>query len=165
MSEGYLLTTAAGLVQVRFEAGVLVRIHLMTFEPREGEGVLEMKPSPVPGTPQARFVAELDSYLRGLSPRFDCVFRLRGTPFQILVWTALRGIPYGRTTTYGDLARAIGHPQAVRAVGRALGANPLPILLPCHRVVARDGIGGFSADPGWKRWLLEMEGRCVGENR
>jgi O-6-methylguanine DNA methyltransferase len=84
---------------------------------------------------------------------------LSGTGFQRQVWDALRQIPPGKTSSYGALARQIGRPKAVRAVGGACGANPLPVLIPCHRVLAADGrLGGFSGGLDWKRLLLAAEG-------
>lgn len=82
----------------------------------------------------------------------------RGTKFQQSVWAALRRIPLGQTQSYGDVAAAIGHPNAVRAVGGACGANPIPLLIPCHRVLAaHNKIGGFSGGLPWKRKLLARE--------
>jgi len=81
------------------------------------------------------------------------------TEFQKSVWRALRKIHRGQTKSYGEIARAIGKPKAVRAVGGACGANPIPVLVPCHRVLAANGkIGGFSGRLGWKRKLLAKEG-------
>ena len=81
-----------------------------------------------------------------------------GTDFQRRVWDATRRIPIGSVWSYGDLARAIGAPGASRAVGNALGANPVPLLIPCHRVIQSDrSIGGFSGGLAWKRFLLEHE--------
>jgi len=81
------------------------------------------------------------------------------TEFQKSVWRALRKIRRGRTKSYGEIARAIGKPKAVRAVGGACGANPIPVLVPCHRVLAANGkIGGFSGGLNWKRRLLTREG-------
>ncbi len=81
-----------------------------------------------------------------------------GTPFQQSVWRAIIEIPYGNWTTYGALARRIGKPRAARAVGMALGANPVSIVAPCHRVLAANGgLGGFSAGLHWKKRLLELE--------
>ena len=81
------------------------------------------------------------------------------TEFQKSVWRALRKIRRGQTKSYGEIARAIGKPKAVRAVGGACGANPIPVLVPCHRVLAANGkIGGFSGGLGWKRSLLKREG-------
>ncbi|RMF77834.1 MAG: MGMT family protein, partial [Nitrospirae bacterium] len=81
-----------------------------------------------------------------------------GTPFERAVWLALAAIPPGTTWSYGELAAHLGRPRAARAVGRALGRNPLPVLLPCHRVVAAAGPGGFRPGLAWKRYLLRLEG-------
>jgi len=82
-----------------------------------------------------------------------------GTAFQRQVWQALLRIPCGQTCSYSELAAAVKNPAAVRAVGRACGANPIPILIPCHRVLAKGGgLGGFSAGLAWKRLLLQREG-------
>jgi methylated-DNA-[protein]-cysteine S-methyltransferase len=84
---------------------------------------------------------------------------LEGTDFQRKVWAAIEKIPLGKTKTYGELAEQIGHPGASRAVGAACGANPLPLFVPCHRVLAANGkIGGFSGGLGVKKLLLRMEG-------
>jgi len=80
------------------------------------------------------------------------------TPFQQKVWKALRAIPPGETRTYAQIAAAVGHPGAARAVGQACGANPIPVLIPCHRVLAsHGGLGGFSAGLAWKKLLLKRE--------
>jgi O-6-methylguanine DNA methyltransferase len=81
-----------------------------------------------------------------------------GTPFQKKVWRALKTIPRGATRTYGEIAAAIGQPGAARAVGAACGANPLPLFIPCHRIVAKNGLGGFGSGLPWKVLLLKMEG-------
>lgn len=82
-----------------------------------------------------------------------------GTDFQRRVWLDLRSIPPGRTKTYAEVARSIGRPKAMRAVGQACGANPIPVLIPCHRVVAaQGGLGGFSGPAAWKIKLLNREG-------
>lgn len=84
---------------------------------------------------------------------------LSATAFQRAVWDAIKRIPPGRTCSYGELAARIGRPRAARAVGQACGANPWPLLVPCHRVLAADGtVGGFSAGLEWKRRLLQIEG-------
>ena len=86
----------------------------------------------------------------------------RATPFQQSVWQAMARIAPGSCRTYGDIAREVGRPRAVRAVGQACGANPIPVLIPCLRVLAAGyGLGGFSADPAWKRRLLEREGWTI----
>ncbi len=84
---------------------------------------------------------------------------LGGTEFQRLVWKRLQAIPSGRTCTYGDIAKEIGRPKASRAVGAACGANPVPLFIPCHRVVgAKGSMTGFSCGIGYKRQLLKLEG-------
>ena len=107
----------------------------------------------------------VSAVLRVLSGRLPEVLPpldIKGTPFQKAVWQALREIPLGQTRSYGDIARAIGRPLATRAVGGACGANPIPLLVPCHRVLAANGkIGGFSGGLDWKRRLLASEGVCV----
>ncbi len=96
--------------------------------------------------------------LAGKAPRLLPPLDLSsGTTFQQRVWQALRRIPLGHTSTYAQVARAVGSPRAVRAVGGACGANPVPVLIPCHRVVASHGLGGFSGGLAWKRLLLERE--------
>ncbi|MFM7063088.1 MAG: methylated-DNA--[protein]-cysteine S-methyltransferase [Actinomycetes bacterium] len=87
---------------------------------------------------------------------------LRGTAFQLDVWSALRQVPAGTTVTYGELAAAAGHPAAVRAVGTACGANPVAVVVPCHRVLPADGsLGGFRCGPDRKAALLRREGAAA----
>lgn len=86
-------------------------------------------------------------------------YDISGTPFQVAVWRELCKIPYGRTISYAKLAKRVGRPKAVRAVANACGANPLPIIIPCHRVIASDGtIGGYSGGISKKKHLLAKEG-------
>lgn len=102
---------------------------------------------------------QLSEYFAGARTHFDLPLRLRGSDFQCQVWEALSRIPYGQALSYGELARALGRPGAARAVGQANGANPIPIVIPCHRVVATNGgLGGFSGGLETKRWLLAHEG-------
>ncbi len=106
----------------------------------------------------AHVSAQLDAYFAGRRRGFDLTLSPRGTPFQRLVWDALRDVPYGTTTTYGALARRIGRPKASRAVGLANGHNPLPIVVPCHRVIGADGsLTGFGGGLAAKRLLLDLE--------
>lgn len=103
-------------------------------------------------------VAELRAYFDGRLREFKVGIDLRGTDFQVRVWRKLAEIPYGQTWTYGELARRVGRPGASRAVGAANGANPLPLILPCHRVVASGGkLGGFGGGLDAKRRLLAFE--------
>lgn len=102
---------------------------------------------------------QLEEYFQGTRRQFDLPLAPRGTPFQLEVWKALASIPYGRTMSYGQLAAQLRRPSAMRAVGAANGRNPLPIVVPCHRVIGADGgLTGFSGGISIKRMLLEIEG-------
>ena len=102
---------------------------------------------------------ELLEYLAGKRRDFDLPLAPKGTSFQQRVWSALGDIPYGRTITYGELARRVGCPGGSRAVGQANHRNPLPILLPCHRVVGANGtLTGYGGGLALKQWLLRLEG-------
>lgn len=102
--------------------------------------------------------AQLDAYFAGTLTTFSLPLELHGTPFQQRVWSALRSIPFGRTTSYGALARALGQPGAMRAVGLANGRNPISIVVPCHRVIGTDGsLTGYGGGLERKRWLLAHE--------
>jgi methylated-DNA-[protein]-cysteine S-methyltransferase len=106
---------------------------------------------------------QLDEYFAGRRREFDLPLRPEGTGFQRAVWDSLRDVGYAHTTTYADLARAIGRPGAARAVGAALGRNPLPIVVPCHRVVGADGgLTGFGGGIAMKRFLLDLEANARG---
>jgi O-6-methylguanine DNA methyltransferase len=102
---------------------------------------------------------QLTEYFAGKRREFDLELAPYGTDFQLRVWDALRAIPFGAVRNYGDIAHAIGQPHASRAVGQANGRNPIPIVIPCHRVIAADGtIGGYSAGLKIKFKLLALEG-------
>ena len=106
----------------------------------------------------ADVIAQLDAYFERRLRSFGLTLRPRGTPFQLRVWEALRAIPYGETRSYSEVARGIGKPDAVRAVGAANGANPLPIVVPCHRVLGANGsLTGFGGGLRVKRFLLDLE--------
>jgi methylated-DNA-[protein]-cysteine S-methyltransferase len=109
-------------------------------------------------------LSSLEAFFSGEEPGADALpLDLRGTPFQRQVWQELLAIPRGSTVSYGELARRLGKPRAARAVGQAVGANPIPLLIPCHRVIAGNGaLGGFSSGLERKRWLLEHEGVTMG---
>ncbi|WP_271680817.1 methylated-DNA--[protein]-cysteine S-methyltransferase [Thermomonas mangrovi] len=108
--------------------------------------------------------AQLREYFAGERRAFDLPLAPRGTPFQLQVWQALAGIPYGSTVSYAQLAQAVGNPEAMRAVGAANGRNPLPIVLPCHRVIGADGaLVGFGGGLPVKQQLLRLEGALPGE--
>jgi methylated-DNA-[protein]-cysteine S-methyltransferase len=106
---------------------------------------------------------QLAEYFAGSRQVFDLPLAPAGTPFQLAVWRALQKIAYGRTTSYGQLARELGHAGGARAVGLANGANPLPVIVPCHRVIGADGsLTGFGGGLPIKQALLRLEGAaCV----
>ena len=101
--------------------------------------------------------SQLDDYFDGLRKNFDLPLEPPGTKFQQRVWSMFEQIPYGKTITYGEIAKALG--SSARAVGTACGANPIPVIIPCHRVVAANDMGGYSGDGGvkTKRALLHLE--------
>lgn len=111
---------------------------------------------PAPDLEQAR--VEIQEYIAGERREFGVPFHIRVTPFQFKVLEAISAIPYGATATYGELAARLGAADAARAVGAACAANPIPLIIPCHRVVAAAGLGGYGGGPALKRKLLEHEG-------
>lgn len=144
-------------------AGDASGLRLIGF-PRE-----RMKREPQPGwredrEPFTEAVRQLDAYFAGELTGFDLQLAPQGTPFQLSVWRALRQIPYGQTLSYGELARVIGRPKASRAVGAANGSNPLPIVVPCHRVIGSTGkLTGFGGGLDIKAALLALEGVPTGK--
>lgn len=102
---------------------------------------------------------QIGEYFAGQRKRFDLPYRLEGTEFQKKVWTALAKIPYGKTVSYGEQARSIGNPKAVRAVGGTNGLNPISIIVPCHRVIGASGkLTGYGGGILNKEFLLKLEG-------
>jgi methylated-DNA-[protein]-cysteine S-methyltransferase len=105
------------------------------------------------------WVQQLEQYFSGTRRQFEGVLVPTGTDFQQKVWQALQTIPYGQTVSYLELARTLGNERAVRAVGRANGRNPIAIVIPCHRVIGRDGrLTGYGGGLWRKEWLLRHEG-------
>ncbi len=148
------IDTPIGRLVLESDGDVLISLRLPN-DPRpvpESEG--EAATSPV--LDQA--ATELLEYFAGRRRIFDVAVELDGTAFQRQVWSELSRIPYGETISYGELARRIGRPGASRAVGQANGHNPVPIIVPCHRVVASSGIGGYGGGLPVKRALIEREG-------
>ena len=115
-------------------------------------------PSSEPSVLLRRAKEEIDQYFRGQRKTFDIPIRLEGTAFQKKVWEALRQIPYGETRSYGEIAAAVGNPKACRAVGGANNKNPVLLLVPCHRVIGKNGsLVGFGCGLEAKQILLELE--------
>ena len=127
----------------------------------DGEAVVSIHfgrvgPSNVPAG--HKVIRQLEEYFDGKRKTFDVPLALRGNPFQLSCWNALREIAYGETRSYSEIARVIGRPAAVRAVGAANGANPIPIIIPCHRVIGSNGaLTGFGGGLDVKRRLLDFE--------
>jgi methylated-DNA-[protein]-cysteine S-methyltransferase len=108
--------------------------------------------------PFAALATQLEEYFAGRRETFDVSLQMHGTPFERRVWSALREIPYGETTSYGELASRIGQPTGARAVGLANGRNPIAVIVPCHRVIGADGsLTGYGGGLERKRILLELE--------
>jgi len=133
--------------------------HLLYLDfPLNGETV---SPHPSWQLDQSRFereIAQLEAYFAGKRKEFDIPLKLNGTDFNQRVWTALTQIPFGDVITYGELARRIGQPEGAQAVGNANGRNPIPIIVPCHRVIAaKNNIGGFTGGVEKKQFLLQLE--------
>ena len=127
-------------------------IHEIKFTDRERK--IERN---VPST-LLRCKKQLENYFDGKMKSFELPLYLDGTPFQKKVWSALIKIPYGKTVSYSDIAKKIKNKNAVRAVGSANGKNKFPILIPCHRVISKNGtLGGYSSGERIKKWLLEHE--------
>jgi len=109
---------------------------------------------------------QVDEYLNGNRKEFDMPLLMVGTEFQKRVWNALRRVPYGATSTYGQIAEAIGSPKAVRAVGNANSVNPISIIVPCHRIIGGDGgLVGYGGGLSVKRRLLELERSNLADRR
>lgn len=110
----------------------------------------------------SRAVSQLEEYFSGQRREFTVPLVLAGTEFQCRVWSELMNIPYGVTVSYAELARRVGNPAGVRAVAAAVGANPLSIFVPCHRIVGSDGsLTGYAGGLGTKRFLLDLEHQSI----
>ena len=153
------LASPAGNVMVEVDqTGALVRI---IFGNEAGAGASRWRGTTAVLNPSRcmHVTRQLEEYFAGKRQRFELDLALDGTPFQLDIWHELEKIPYGKTISYGELARRAGHPGAARAAGSANGRNPIPIVIPCHRVIAADGsLGGYSAGTGIKQALLRLEG-------
>lgn len=144
----FRVETALVLLAVRTEDGCVREIRFHESVDRPPDGRVEES-----------VAAELTDYATGRRKVFSVPVRPEGTDFERRVWTALRGIPYGETRSYGSIANSIGDPRGARAVGLANGRNPIPIIIPCHRVIGSDGtLTGFGGGLDLKRRLLELEG-------
>jgi O-6-methylguanine DNA methyltransferase len=141
----FLAASTKGLVRLEFEARML-RLNPNTTQLHESKSTL------------APYWRELNEYFSGQRREFSFPLDLRGTEFQLACWHALLEIPYGETRSYRDIAQAIGHPHAYRAVGMSNNRNPVAIVVPCHRVIASSGsLCGYGGGLDIKRKLLDLE--------
>ena len=141
----FLAASAKGLVRLEFETRVM-KLDSGSIDLRESKSAL------------APYLRELDEYFARERREFSFPLDLRGTDFQLACWHALLDIPYGETRSYADIARAIGHPHAYRAVGMSNNRNPVAIVVPCHRVIASSGsLCGYGGGLDLKRRLLDLE--------
>lgn len=157
------IETAIGPIQLAATETGLCKIALGDETPESFEAWLTRHVGPAVPAPETtaleRAAEQLKAYLEGELEAFDLPLDLRGTPFQKMVWNTVATLPFGRTTTYGQIASQIGKPNASRAVGAANGANPLPIIVPCHRVIGGNGdLCGYGGGLHIKRTLLDLEG-------
>ena len=138
----------------------VIQVVLPNGHHRWANEVMEMHYHTIPDSPRCDdVVRQLDEYFQGKRQTFDLPLKPEGTVFQKTVWAALRIIPYGTTISYKQLAERIGSPESVRAVGRANATNPIPIIVPCHRVIGADGsLTGFGGGLPLKELLLKLEG-------
>jgi O-6-methylguanine DNA methyltransferase len=149
-----VIQTDLGVFEASYTDRGICAIRFPSPARRTSDGRVDVLPTHV-----RNLAGQLKDYARGRPVAFRVPLDLdAGTAFQRKVWRALQSIPRGQTRSYGWIARKIGHPRAARAVGMACGANPVPIVVPCHRVIASDGsLGGFSNGLGWKKRLLTLE--------
>lgn len=153
----YWRETVFGRIGVEEEDGFLTRIQL----PGRGEGEAQASEPPV----VREAFRQLEAYFAGALTVFELPLNPKGTPFMLRVWEALRRVPYGSTASYKAIAEAVGNPRACRAVGLANNRNPLPIVIPCHRIVGSDGsLVGYAGGLGMKERLLLLE-RSQGATR
>ena len=151
----FVCATAAGVCLVEF-----VSRRMLETELRDLQRLLTARVVPGENAHTRQAVRELDEYFRGERRVFDVPLDTPGSPFQQRVWQALRAIPFGHTGSYGEQARVLGRPEAVRAVAAANGQNRVAIIVPCHRVIGRDGsLVGYGGGLARKQWLLEHEAR------
>ncbi|MGE7949775.1 methylated-DNA--[protein]-cysteine S-methyltransferase [Lysinibacillus sp. NPDC093688] len=148
----YIVASDDGLVYIGTPNAPFEEVEVWAKKPFKGYRFEESKEK------LQRYVKQLSAYFNKELTAFDLPIHVKGTPFQLAVWDALKELPYGITTTYSDIAHRIGNPKAVRAVGSAIGANPILAIIPCHRVIGKDGkLTGFRSGLAMKEFLLELE--------
>ena len=160
MGYGQYFDTSIGRLYLEVEEGCLVR--LSSLKKDKAGNLLREESEETTLELAERIRREVAEYLEGKRTSFDIPIHTKGTPFQEKVWAALRGIPYGETRTYGQIAVTVGSPKGARAVGMACNRNPILLFTPCHRVIGSTGeLVGFAGGLEVKKRLLELEGAAV----
>lgn len=150
----YLMGSPIGCLHLKATEDALVELSFL-------EENINQKSKPSSGIID-RAIEQLKQYFEGDRTAFDLPLDPDGTEFQLQVWDLLKEIPFGTTTTYSRLSQKMGNPKAIRAIGKANGQNPIPIIIPCHRVIgANNNLIGYSGGIENKRWLLKHEGSLL----
>ncbi|KOS62315.1 methylated-DNA--[protein]-cysteine S-methyltransferase [Lysinibacillus agricola] len=148
----YIVASDEGLVYIGTPNAPFEEVEVWAKKPFKGYRFEENKEK------LQGYVKQFTAYFNKELTEFNLPIHVKGTPFQLAVWDALKELPYGATTTYSDIAHRIGNPKAVRAVGSAIGANPILAIIPCHRVIGKNGkLTGFRSGLAMKEFLLELE--------
>jgi len=148
----YMVASDEGLVYIGTPNAPFEEVEVWAKKPFKGFRFEENKAKLQP------YIKQFTAYFNKELTEFDLPIHIKGTPFQLAVWDALMQLPYGTTASYSDIAHRIGNPKAVRAVGGAIGANPILAIIPCHRVIGKNGkLTGFRSGLAMKEFLLEME--------
>ncbi len=144
-----------GTLQMFFEDAILIKINILSNSPKSFEPQSHWQKLKVYNHPISE---QLDKYFSGEPVSFDINLKMKGTPFQKKVWAILQNIPFGQTVTYGEIAQKLRNSKAARAVGMACNKNPIPIIIPCHRVVGKSGnLAGYAGGLKMKKYLLDLE--------
>ena len=161
MHQHVTLPSPIGPLTLVAEDGSLIGLYMDTPNHRPDTDLLGDAGDPR-AQPFAAAAEQLQEYFAGRRTEFDLPLTPAGTQFQRRVWAGLQAIPYGQTSSYGELASKIGQPTAVRAVGLANGRNPIALVIPCHRVIGADGsLTGYGGGLDRKRFLLDLEARTA----
>lgn len=151
-----IISTSVGHIYLAVEGRYLIALRNHTLPTDLASGTEEEQHT------MQEVICELEEYLSGSRRTFGIMIRCCGTAFQQAVWQAAMAVPYGRQATYADIARSIGNPQATRAVGQALGKNPILIIVPCHRIVGKNGTPrGYAGGITLQAALLRREKQCI----
>ena len=157
-----IIDSPVGKLSIATQNDAILAISFSAFNDNYLPKLLTYPAMEIPGSSHEHLETQLKTFFSGKDPHFSLHLSLHGTTFQLKIWEACASIPYGETRSYADLAKMIGNPKAVRAVGTALGANPIPIIIPCHRVIGSNGkLTGFAGGLDVKKALLDLESNNI----